>query len=279
MNSLPNFLYIGTSKAGSTWIFDVLSRHPQSYMVPSKGLYFFDSHYDRGTEWYLDHFRPSRSARVVGEVSHSYLFSLEACQRIAELNPQMKLMVCLREPVERAFSAYLDGMKNGHWSCSFEEALDEVPDIFERSQYGKHLPAYVERFGRERIHIGVFDELAAHPGAFARKLFEFLDVQPQELPPAQQKKMMPAGTPRSKLLTQAAKQVSATAKRMGLKKYAGWAKRSRLVRNLLYRQYTIKDQPRMDPGTRTRLREIFHEDLRKLDELLGSDFRKLWQYN
>jgi len=63
---LPNFLYIGTSKAGSTWIYDVLNRHPDIYMAPGKGLYFFSRHYERGLEWYASHFLGAASERIIG---------------------------------------------------------------------------------------------------------------------------------------------------------------------------------------------------------------------
>ena len=64
---LPNFLYIGTSKAGSTWIYHVLAEHPQVFIAPAKGVYFFDAHFDRGLDWYGDHFRKARDEMIVGE--------------------------------------------------------------------------------------------------------------------------------------------------------------------------------------------------------------------
>ncbi len=70
---LPDFLYIGTSKAGSTWLFNTLAIHPEVHLASSKGLYFFDQHYDRGIDWYLDQFGGAGDARAMGEISHSYL--------------------------------------------------------------------------------------------------------------------------------------------------------------------------------------------------------------
>ena len=75
MNRCPNFLYIGTRKAGSTWLYSVLASHPDVYMAPGKGLYFFDNNYDRGSEWYRHHFAAAGRESIVGEVMH-WLVSL-----------------------------------------------------------------------------------------------------------------------------------------------------------------------------------------------------------
>jgi hypothetical protein len=83
-------------------------------MAPGKGLYYFDGHFDRERAWYLAHFREVEDQLRISEVSHSYLYSREACQRIWELQPEMHVVACVREPAERAYSAYLHGVKNGH---------------------------------------------------------------------------------------------------------------------------------------------------------------------
>jgi hypothetical protein len=193
----PNFLYIGASKAGSTWIYGVLARHVDIYLAPGKGLYYFDGHFEYGRDWYLSHFQDAGNQPVVGEISHSYLYSVEACRRIAELNPRMRVMACLREPVERAFSAYLDGVKNGQFEMSFEDALREAPSLIDRGRYATHLRPYLEQFGRDQVHAALFDDLKTDPQAFATRMFEFLGVTPLTLAPREREKMMPAARPRS----------------------------------------------------------------------------------
>ncbi len=278
MDRSPNFLYIGTSKAGSTWLYNVLDNHSNIYMAPGKSIYYFCNHYARGRDWYLQNFESAEQQKIIGEVSHSYLYSPEACQRIAELNPDMHLMACLREPTDRAFSDYLDGVKNGLFHGSFEEELERAPSLIDRGKYAKHLKCYVEQFGLEQLHIGVFDELGADPDVFAQRIFKFLAVEVRELPSSQRKKMMPAGKPRSKFLAQFAKKASHTARSLGLRKLRGKVKTSRLARNILYRPYTAKEKPQMKPETRKRLREVFREDVTALDSLLNMDFKGQWGY-
>ena len=274
----PNCIYIGTSKAGSTWIFDLLARHPDIFIPPGKGTYFFDSQYDRGLDWYLDHFAPARNETVRAEISHSYLYSTDAVARIASDCPNVRLLACLREPAERAFSDYLDYVKNGRFVGSFDEACQQIPSIVDRGRYATHLRPYVERFGRERIHISVFDELATAPNDFASKLFQFLGVEHQPLPDGMKKKMMPAGRPRSQSLMRVTKTASKQLKRMGLKQITGRVKRSRTIRNLLYRAYSPAEKPVMPPSSAAALRAIYAAEVSDLEMLLGMEFQQRWHY-
>jgi hypothetical protein len=278
MGSLPNFLYIGTSKAGSTWIYDVLARHPDVYMAPGKGLYFFSTHYERGLDWYRAQFEGATGQRGVGEVSHTYLYCEAACERIAAALPDVKLLVSLREPVDRAFSDYLDAVKNGKIAGGFEAAIEREPAFLEISRYATYLLPYLRRFGRERIHVGLFEELGRDPQEFARAIFRFLGVAEIELAPRQRERMMPAGRPRSPGLAQLAKRASHAARALGLRGLRGRAKRSRAVRNLLYRPYAREERPSPRPETRERLWESFRGEVRALDALLGTSFAARWGY-
>lgn len=273
---VPNCLYVGTSKAGSTWIFDLLARHPSIYACPGKGLYFFDSHYDNGMAWYLSHFQSARDESIVVEISHSYLYSASACRRIAELNPGMKILACLREPADRAFSDYLDHVKNGKYTGSFERAIEELPSIVERGKYATYLRPYLETFGAQQIHLSVFDQLSSDPQQFADRLFDFLGVPVVTLSSPQTKKIMPAGRPRARRLSLWTKAISKRLKRVGLKPVMGRIKRSRAVRNLLYRPYTESEKPRPTARETEVLREIFAPEVKMLDTMFGTQFCRYW---
>ncbi len=278
MTRQPNFLYIGTSKAGSTWIYNVLAQHPDVFMAPGKGLYFFDNHYHYGLPWYRSQFQSARDQRVVGEISHSYLFSRDASQRIASLNRDMQLMVCLREPVDRAFSAYLDGLKNGEFDMSFREAIEQVPSLVNRGRYATHLEPYLEQFGRERIHVGLFDVLRRDPSAFASELYRFLGVRTVALQGKLRRKQMPAAEPRCEMAVVAAKKVSSIGKRMVLRHIKGKLKTSPWIRNVLYRPYTDANRPQVAENIKATLHEQFRDEIYRLDHMLNADFRQLWGY-
>ncbi len=273
----PDFLYIGTSKAGSTWLFNALALHPDIYLASNKGLYYFDQHFDRGQSWYLDQFAAVNGARAAGEISHSYLSSPEAAPRIADLNSAMRLLVCLREPVDRAFSDYLDLVKNGQFDGTFEAALEAHPRLVQRGRYATHLERYLEFFPIEQLHVGLFDELRADAQQYADEVFAFLGVAQLPLPPAALRSRMPAGKPRNKTVAAAAKSASQAVKKLGLRRARSRVKRSVLVRSALYRSYT-DDRPTLAPSLAAELRTEFAPEVARLDSLLGSPVSERWGY-
>ncbi len=276
--SVPTFLYIGTSKAGSTWLFNALAIHPEVYLTPAKGLYYFDHHFDKGQSWYLSQFAGARDKAVAGEISHSYLSSPPAALRIAELNPAMQLLACLREPVDRAFSDYLDLVKNSQYEGPFEAALEDVPRLIDRGRYATHLQRYLEIFPRHQFHIGLFDDLRSDAQGYADDVFSFLEVAPLRLPSAALRSRMPAGMPRSATLSSRAKAASRFAERAGFSRLRSRVKRSVRVRQLLYRPF-YADRPTIDPAVAADLRREFTPEVHALDTLLGRPFSQWWGYD
>ena len=273
----PNFLYIGTSKAGSTWLFNTLAIHPDVYLAATKGLYYFDAHYANGQEWYLGHFSSTDGEKALGEISHSYLSSPDAPVRISEFNPDMRLLVCLREPADRAFSDYLDLVKNGQYDGSFENALDRFPRLVDRGRYATHLQRYLERFPRDRLLVQLFDDLRGDAQGYADEVFTFLGVSRLDLPPAALKSRMPAGRARNPRAAAAAKAASRLVRRAGLKRLRSRVKRSVTVRQALYRPYA-DDRPTPPPAVIAELRASFAEEVTALDALVGIPAARRWNY-
>jgi hypothetical protein len=276
-DTVPDFLYIGTSKAGSTWLFNALAVCPEVWLASNKGLYFFDAHYERGLDWYRPQFRDA-DGQAVGEFSHSYLSSPEAPSRIAEYSPSMRLLVCLREPVDRAFSDYLDLRKNNGFTGSFPEAVEKYPRLLDRGRYATHLSRYLEHFPMSQIQIGLFDDLKTGAQAYADEVYDFLGLDRLVLSPADLRARMPAGRPRNPLVVGAAKRASKVAASVGLRRWRSRVKRSTVVRSALYKQYR-DDKPRLDPSVGAELRKGFADEVARLDDLLGRPVSELWGYD
>lgn len=131
---LPSFLMVGVSRCGTTSLFQTLLEHPQVRRAPlHKGVNFFDLNYYRGMRWYQSHFPVAEIARrqtvrhggpVAFEASGYYLYHPFALERLARDLPRTKLVVMLRDPVERAFSAYKHEYARGFEHESFGKALE-----------------------------------------------------------------------------------------------------------------------------------------------------------
>lgn len=127
------FIIAGAQKAGTTSLYRYLEEHPNVVTPITKELAFFDRNFDRGTRWYRLHFPLSstdnsshglRKRTISGESTAYYIFHPLAPQRIAETLPRVKIIILLRNPVDRAFSHYQHKLRRGQETLSFDEAID-----------------------------------------------------------------------------------------------------------------------------------------------------------
>lgn len=135
----PDFLIIGAQRCGTTTLYKTLVQHPG--VLPAglhKGVHYFDTGYERGFGWYRSHFPTTLSARagarrlgrrpITGEASPYYMFHPLAPERIRHDLPEVRLIVMLRDPVERAHSAYTHERARGYETEDFETALALEPE-------------------------------------------------------------------------------------------------------------------------------------------------------
>jgi hypothetical protein len=272
----PNFIYIGPDKAGSSWLHEVLLSHPQIFMSPAKDLYFFDRYYDRGLDWYLRQFDDARPEHlVVGEVCQDYLFHPEAPQRIADSLGSCRMMVTLRDPADRAFSSYLYMLRSGWEPGTFLQALDGQPMLLQHGSYATALERFTERFGRDQIHVAVFDDLVADPQTFIDALTSWLDVTSISLSPAQLQARLPAGRARSVLMSRVASGGAKIVRERDGANLVGRVKRSTLVQRALYRPLTT-DKPTMTTEERSAVHVALADEVAQVDLVYGLGLARRW---
>jgi hypothetical protein len=272
----PNFLFIGPDKSGSSWLFDILRQHPECYVPNCKDIYFFDRYYKRGMSWYLSFFEKAPShVKAVGELSHDYLFSTDAARRIYKELPDVKIITCLRNPVDRTFSHYLYMIRSGRTLTSFEEALTKFPELIDHIFYYKHLSVYFKIFQRPHIKVLFYDNLAKNPFLFAREVFDFLHISFRDDIDFS-KKVRSASRPRSFAVAKIIKIGAVIARDSGMTNLVGVLKHSPIV-NILYKPYKKDDKPVLSSSTAVRLIKFFSDDISKLQELLGIDLNFWFQ--
>ncbi len=148
---LPDFLIIGAQRSGTSTLYQHIARHPCVGRAFRKEVHYFDRNYARGLDWYRAQF-PMRGKFVTGEASPSYLFSPEVPARVAAILPEVKLIAILRNPVDRAYSAYQRWVRKGREVRSFAEAMDGThPPYAARGHYAEQLEMWLKHFHRERL--------------------------------------------------------------------------------------------------------------------------------
>jgi hypothetical protein len=277
--SKPNFIYIGPDKAGSSWLHDVLRTHPQVFLTPAKGLYFFDRYFDRGLPWYLAQFDDARPEHLVrGEVCQDYLAHPDAADRMARSLGDVNLMVTLRDPAERAFSSYLHMVRSGWQAGTFGEALGRYPELLEHGRYATQLGRFVDRFGREALHVAVFDDLEADPQAFLDALTAWLGIAPLPLDPAMREPRLPAGRARSVVLSRIVSRGAHVLREHDAGSLVGRVKRLPVVQRALYKTLA-DDRPQMAPEDRAAVQAALTDEVRMLDETYHLDLARRWGWD
>jgi hypothetical protein len=208
LRPLPDFLVIGAQKAGTGSLYRHLAAHPQVIRASRKEVHYFDLNHHRGPDWYRAHFpvAPGRllglGGRRVGEGTPYYLFHPHVPRRVAALLPDVRLLVLLRDPVERAFSHHQWERRYGRETLAFEEALaaEELrtapemrrlaadPDFYAphhhrhayraRGRYAEQLERWFEWFPRERFFIEASERFFADPACVFRRVVAFLGLPP-----------------------------------------------------------------------------------------------------
>jgi hypothetical protein len=206
---LPNFLGLGVQKGGTTSLQKLLEQHPGAFLPPAKEVHYFSLHYARGAAWYRQQFALAGAGKCHGEITPYYLFHPEAAGRIKALLPQARLVVLLRDPVDRALSQYFHSRRLGLEPLGLEEALaaeterlagaqaqlaaaegrhrsHQEHSYLSRSRYGEQLQRFEDRFAAEQLLVLRSEDLFTKPQGVWSRLLTFLDLEPWPLPPLEQ---------------------------------------------------------------------------------------------
>jgi len=184
---LPNFLIIGAMKSGTTSLYHYMKTHPEIFLSSIKEPNFFTKDIQKkDLEWYKSLFSDGKKAKALGEASVNYSkypHYTGVPQRIASLNKNIKLIYVLRNPLARTCSHYLHNIYAGIEPDSFKEAIAKRPLYIQASLYYMQIQEYLKFFPREQLLIFLLDDLKKNPRDTVKKVFTFLDVDNQFMPP------------------------------------------------------------------------------------------------
>lgn len=200
---LPDFFVASAPRTGTTALFESLRRHPQIFIPRRKETAFFgaDLANDRrlSLDQYLAVFAGAGDAVRVGEVSTTYLASRTAASEIHEFNPETRIIIPLRDPITvmhaihnlmvwtgfepiHDFTAALEAQERERTQQDTPARRGLLPPYREIVDYAEHVGRYFDTFGRDRVHVMLFDDWVADTPTEYRKTLEFLEVDPSFLP-------------------------------------------------------------------------------------------------
>lgn len=293
----PNLFLVGAQKSGTTTLAVMLDNHPRVFMCSPKEpgyLAFGERGYTgldgygrvaHASRWvvdseseYLALFReaPDR-ADWLGDASTWYLSEPEVAERIRSFNPRARIVTILREPAERAYSAWCHARRDGEEPCEhFGEALareaqrhnaSHLLRYREMGRYAGQLRRYFECFGRDRVLVLLYEDLRDRPDELWQRCCDFLGLEGSDRsPPAHRQNR--SGTPRSRLVYRLmrSQRFKNAMKRFLPLRFTAWAKNRAEAVNM--RRF-----PPMPERERQMLRREFADEVREVMDLTGRDLR------
>jgi hypothetical protein len=270
----PTFVGIGAQKCASTWLYRLLAAHPQVTVPAVKEVDFFSYRYDRGHQWYEEQFGGSGAGEVArGEISPSYFHEVAVPARVARYVPEARILLSLREPVERALSNHRHEVRAGHLAgdVSFEAGLANNPMYVEQGLYATHLRHWLRHFPRERVLVLLAEDIARDPLGASQQVFRFLGVDDEFQPDEAHGRYNASFVPRSRLLGNAKDAVYGATRLPGLR--WAWDAAANLGLRSVYRGINHAPAtaaiPPPRPETLEALRARFEPEVRGLEDLLG----------
>jgi hypothetical protein len=292
---LPDFLIVGANKGGTTSLYYYLRQHPQIFMPLLKEPNFFVFGGERPPEdvhpkghreqiWrfedYIALFEGAGEGQVLGEASTPYLTGhRKVIPNIKKLVPgweRLKIIMMLREPAARAFSQYMMHRLWGVEPLEFEDAIREhkdlsgneikVPRYLGPGFYYDQVKAYLYNFPHVKIYL--LDDLKADAPGLVKDLYGFLGVD-DSFVPDMETQYNPSGAPWSKFFHKFFSTPGALRSRIPLVKMIPLEKRISMTEKLL--RLNIRKRVRMKEETRRYLKDLYREDVLRLQELIGRD--------
>lgn len=270
MNRVDVF-HIGPQKAATTWIYRCFDEHPEVACPSTDAIHFYDIFYSKGREWYASFFDDAREGQLRFDPTFTYIRSPWAPRRIAEDNPEAKIICFLRNPVDRAFSHYWHEKKKGKITFDFEEVLENY-DLFsswvEPGFYAEHLERYLNHFPREQLLCLPFRLLKEDDAAFLWCILKFIEVDPSFKPSWLGEKANQAGGRRTV--------TNALWRRV--RRRLQWAEQDALVESIENAPVVgrwVRDRDEYERGmsdeTRRELFDICEPEIRRTEALLDLD--------
>jgi len=300
----PNFIIVGAPKAGTSSLYHYLKDHPEIYLPEQKELHYWSSESlfencsgpgdklalnEVVSSWndYCLKYQAATSEKQLGDVSPSYLYFYDhVIPEIKRKLPSVKIIIMLRDPVERAYSNYLHQQRLTYEKLTFSEALDceedrsaaGYSDFWQYTAHSRYLgpcSAYVDAFGAKNVHFLTFEELRDNPNKVMLDVFSFLDVDTCYVPDNLGEVFNAGGAYKSSFL------MNALLKPNGVKSFLYKRLGDRSIK--IYKSLKNKclnsnrlEKKGIDPEVRQLLVSSLKEDVKSLSSKLGVNV-KLWR--
>lgn len=179
----PDFVVAGGMRCATGWIRQCLKEHPDIYM-PRKEPHYYDRNYERGVEWYQSFFEDYLGEQVIGEKTATYFHYSETSGNIMTTNPEMKVIICLRDPVKRMYSHFSMFSRSDKTlkDIGFIASVTEDSEFVQWSRYASQAKLFKDTISENNLKFIIYEDKDNDPVGFIQDLYKFLGVSDSFIP-------------------------------------------------------------------------------------------------
>lgn len=282
---LPNFIIVGAPKAATTSLYHYLNQHPDIFMstpkevnffsreeIEAQGLFYRD-YKAKSLDEYQQLFTGAEKFTAIGEGSVSYLFYPQTPNKIKALLPDVKIIILLRNPLERGFSHYLMDYRLGLCDLAYEDIVfndhkDKKQGLYyqqyvQLGMYAEQLKRYFDIFQKENIRIYLQEDLKAAPLGVVRELYKFIGVDSDYVPDLKESHNS-FSMPKNRL-------VHKIYSFHFIRRFLSLVMPSRVKSLLTSIFFDRKKKPSLDDRVKKHLATIYNPDIIEVEKMIGRD--------
>lgn len=309
---LPDFVIAGAMKCGTSSLHKILATHPDIF-IPNKEIHFldlddikqhpdffinnkgqwyyprFEQNWNNYIDKYMSYFENAKPHQIIGEDSTTYMASDKTAARLANINPEVKVIIMMRDPASRTYSHYWHTVRSGRALFSFEDTLQIMPDnLIHRSLYKKQIENFLQHIPRQNMHFILFEEFVKDMQHHINEVCAFLGVSAQAINlenvkthanKAKIPKHIQLQLWRNRIFRLKAKRSNMDLLAATTKPEANKAGKITQYVDHLHRKVNPLQKsktPPMDTSTRKFLNNYFREENKELGDLINKDIASAW---
>lgn len=208
---------VGSRKCATTWLYELFLLHDEccvSRTVKQSG--FFTKYFDKGRDWYFNHFTGYTNNQIVGEIDADIITTSGSIERVHMVSPEAKIIAIFRNPADLFFSSYEHAFRKGDVNDPPEIAWEKYPQFYNELKFGSMIETIFKQFPPDQVLVVCYDDIDKSPLDTLRQIAKFLGIKSSFEVSLVDKRINPSRKARFPRLTKILSRVARSARRMGL---------------------------------------------------------------
>lgn len=279
---LPNLIIPGYTRTGTTWLYTVLKKHPEIYLPKRKEIHYFDKNFNKGLEFYERFYSGYNNEKYCGDFSPTYILDIENAKKIKDTLKDLRIIIVLRNPIDRLFSNYLKIKREKFANYSFSDVINK--NYLSKKLHYNQVHVYCNQFPRKDILFLIYEDLKINPVVYIKKILDFLNIESEKFLRSinilSKKRENPTIIPKSLFIHRIFHYTDRVLRKSNNNYIdTGLDQLLDLYKKLFVRNINFEKRETVNIVDRIMISNYFFSDILALSDLIGRDLIKFWQFD